>query len=82
MADEAELIRVEDARRHQVETELPQFVDHRVASIAPCRVTGHHLRPLGQQIHHPPLPIIPPLSPDHHLSWNALTPHHQRYVSS
>ena len=55
---------VEDARRDQVELEVPVRVDHRVAGIVPAAVADDEVRVVGQVVDHPALSLVTPLGAD------------------
>ena len=53
--------RSEDAGGQQVQDKLfPLYIDGVPGVISPL-VTGHHLIFLGKKVHHPALPLVPPV---------------------
>ena len=66
VADEAELIGVEDAGGDEMKLELSEFVDDGVAGVVARRVTGYDMRFLCQEVYDPPLAFVPPLAAHNH----------------
>ncbi len=70
VADDADLIGVEDARRDEVQPELAQLVDHGVAGVVAGGVPGDQMGFLGQQVYDPAFALIPPLAAHHYDNWH------------
>ena len=65
VADHAGLLRVEDARRDQVELELLALADDRVAGVVAALEAHDHLGPLRKQVGDLSLPLVAPLGADY-----------------
>ena len=64
VADDADLVGVEDAGRHEVELEFAQLVDDRVTGVVPGGVPGYDVRFLRKEVDNPPLTLVAPLASD------------------
>ena len=62
VADETDLIGVEDAGRHHVKPEDTLVGDHGVTGVVPRRVAHHYGGVAGQEVHHAPLALVAPLT--------------------
>jgi hypothetical protein len=65
VADDAGLIRVEDAGRDQVKLELPALAHDRVAGVVAALEAHDHRRPLREQVGDLSLPLVAPLGTDY-----------------
>src|SRR5207244_12783872 len=74
VADETELIGMEDSGGNEMELELAKFVDDRVAGVVASRVPGDDIRFLCQEVYDPALALVPPLAAHNHYRWHRLTP--------
>ena len=74
VADDAGLVAVEDARRHEVEAEGAHVVDDGVSGVVPGRVARHDAGVLGQEIDSPALAFVAPLAADDYYYWHEFTP--------
>ena len=71
VADRAELARVEDPGRDQVELERLAFTDDRVAGVVAALEADHEVGLLGEQVDDLSLPLVAPLGADDHHSWHG-----------
>src|SRR5438552_11439830 len=74
VADKAELIGIENSGGNEMEFELAEFVDDRVAGVVASRVPGDDIRFLCQEVYDPTLALVPPLAAHNHYRWHRLTP--------
>ena len=70
VADDADLVGVEDAGGHEVELELAELVDDGVAGVVAGGVPGHDVGLLRQQVDDAPLALVPPLAAHDHDDWH------------
>ena len=68
VADHAQLSRVQDPRRHQVELPRLAAFDDRVAGVVAALEADDRVRPLGEQVGDLPLSFVAPLGADDHDS--------------
>ena len=66
VADRADLARVEDPRRDQVELEHLVVADDRVAGVVAALEADHEVGLLGEQVGDLPLALVAPLGADDH----------------
>src|SRR3990172_4735921 len=70
VADDANLLGVEDAGGHEMERELADFVYDGVTGVGAGGVPCDYLGLLRQQVYDAPLPLVPPLAPHDHDDWH------------
>jgi hypothetical protein len=68
VAEHADLVGLEDARRQQVELERLGAVDDGVARVVAPLVAGHHVEVLGQQVDDLALALVAPLGAHDHAA--------------
>ena len=66
VADDADLVGVEDAGGDEMELELAELVDDGMAGVVPCGVPGYDLRLFRQEVYDPALALVPPLAAHNH----------------
>ena len=70
-SDDAERVRIEDARRHEMELERAVLVDDRVAGVVSALETDDHVRLLRQEVRDLALALVAPLGPDDGGHWHV-----------
>ena len=70
VADQAGLIGVKDARRHDVQLELAEIIDDRVPGVVAGGVSRDDRRALCDQVDDPALAFVSPLAADDYDCWH------------
>ena len=71
-ADDAQRVRIEDARRHEMQLERAVLVDHGVAGVVAALEADDHVRLLRQEVRDLALALVTPLGPDDGGHWHVL----------
>ena len=71
-ADDAKRVRIEDARRHEMQLEGAVLVDDRVAGVVATLEADDHVRLLRQEVRDLALALVTPLGPDDGGHWHVL----------
>jgi hypothetical protein len=70
VSDQAELAGIEDARGHEVQDRFLFAHFDRVPGVGPALEPADHVGLLGQEVHDPPLALVPPLRAHDHGVWH------------
>ncbi len=63
-------VRIEDARRHEVQLQDLVALDHGVARVVAALVAHDHRNLLGQEVGRLAFSFVAPLQPDHDRGWH------------